>query len=312
MRSFVVLLIAALLVTTVASGLMAFLLPFDIDVTRMHTTAAPLFTLFVIWHLFHNRRSLFAYGLRKHFWSWLAATGCLGVLATLLYYDSLPVRSWMNQSYESRRADVIFRSGKDVITWRVNGRIEVKRPNETVSVLLTADLAGDANDAPNHVVIWLEDEQGKLLETLYLSEKLAFRDTIDVDGASASRRDLLPVWWHRWKARKAEAQDAGELLDGVDAVTRPTAKAPFDFAAMVESRQPSFHLMIEVHRTGSASQIFSAMVELDRFKRYYLADLSGLGTPGGMLSYDITSLTRNDLLIDKVLITIDDNRSTAP
>ncbi len=311
MRSFVVLLVAVLLVATVASGLMAFLLPFAIGVTRVHATAAPLFTLFVLWHLFHNRRGLYSYLSKKHHPSLFAATGCLCVLATLLYYDGLPVRAWMNQSYESRRADVIFRPSKHVVTRRVKGRIDVKHLNETVSVLLTANLAGDANDPPERVVIWLEDDQGKLLETLYLSDELAFRDSIDADGASLTRRDLLPVWWHRWQARRAEAKDAGELLESVDALTGPTVKAPFDFAAMVRSPQPSFHLMLEIQQSGSASQVFSAMIELDRFKRYYLADLLGLGTPGGMLDYDITSLTLDDLLLGKVLITIDDNRNIA-
>ncbi len=305
MRSFVVLLIAALLATTVASGLMAFLLPFDIGVTRVHATIAPLLTIFVVWHLVHNRRSLFAYLGKKHRWSILAVVGCLSLMATLLYFNTAPINVWMNQSYESRRAEVIFRPSEEVVTRHINGRIDVKHLNETVAVLLSADLAGGENAPPNHVVIWLEDDQGKLLETLYLSEELAFREKVD----DKSRYQLLPVWWHRWQKQK---EQASEPNDDVDAITGPTATAPFDFATMIDSQHPSFNLMIEITRADSISQIYSAMVELDRFKRHYLADLSGLGSADGMLSYDMSSLNKNDLLVDKAFVTIDDKRKMEP
>ena len=310
MRSFITLLIASLLVTTVATGLMAFLLPFDIRVTRMHAVAAPVFGLFVVWHAFHNRRSLYLYLSSKHHVQLLAAAVCTGVLAALLYFNTFPASAWMSLSYEQRRADAIFRPSQSVVTRRLNGLIDVKRLDELVGVQLAADLTGDATDPPDYTVIWMEDDQGRLLDTLYLSEELAFRDTIDVDGVPTSRRDVLPVWWHRWQTQKAAAED--ELPDGVDAIARPTVKVGFDFAALVESQQPRFNLMLEISRTGSVSQVYAAMVDLDRFKRYYLTDLLGLGTQRGTLSYDTTELTLNDLLVDKVLITIDDNRSVTP
>jgi hypothetical protein len=63
---------------------------------------------------------------------------------------------------------------------------------------------------------------------------------------------------------------------------------------------------------GATSRRTTRSNDLDRFQPHYLTDLLALGTQRDTLSYDLTELTLNDLLVDKVLITIDDNRSVSP
>jgi hypothetical protein len=153
-RSFVVLFIAALLLTTVASGLMAFLLPFDFGVTRVHAVAAPVFAVFVVWHLYHNRKSLFRYLSGKHRKPLLAAAGAMGGIAALLYFNVFPVSTWMGRSYEQRRAELIFRPSESVVTRRLAGRIEVNRKDERVALWVDARLADETD---THVSIWMEE-----------------------------------------------------------------------------------------------------------------------------------------------------------
>ena len=53
MRSFVVILIAALVMAAVITGLLAFVLPVDLLITRIHAATAPVFAFFVIWHFIY-------------------------------------------------------------------------------------------------------------------------------------------------------------------------------------------------------------------------------------------------------------------
>jgi hypothetical protein len=304
MRSFVVLFIVALLVTTVVSGLMAFLLPFDFGVTRVHAVAAPVFGIFAACHIFQNRKSLSRYLFGKHRKPLLAACSAMGVITALLYFNVGPVSAWMGQSYEQRRADVIFRPSEEVVTRRLNGRIEVKRHNERVMVWVDATLAGEQQ----HVSIWMEDDEGRLLDTIYLDEELMFRESITTDEVETKRSELLPVWWHRWQQHKRGI--AAE--EGLDATSGPTMKEGFDFSALVESQQPRFQLMVEVSKIGAPSQVFSAAIDLDLLQRHYLANLLGVGTARGLLSYDTSELELDDLLIDGGLISIEDKRPHSP
>ena len=70
--------------------------------------------------------------------------------------------------------------------------------------------------------------------------------------------------------------------------------------------------MIEIRRVGADSQVYSALVDLDQLKRHFLMDLLGLGTERGTLRYDTTGLARDDLLVDRAIITIDDQRTDQP
>ncbi len=308
MRSLVVLLIAALLVTTIVSGLLAFLLPFDLGVTRVHAVAAPLLALLLSCHVYHHRRAMlrsFSGQCRKQ---QLVAVLVMGVIAAVLYLDVFPASTWMDQSYEKRQAHLVFRPSRDVVTRRLNGCIEIKRLNKQVTLLVEAALASGSNEARDRVAVWMEDEEGHLLDTLYLSEQLRYSDTVVTDGATEYRRDLLPLWWHRWEAQKEVASAA----QGADALSGATTRGGFDFAALVEDGRPRFQVMMEIARPGDAPQVFSVLIDLDRIKRHYLMDLLGLSTPRGTLSYDTASLQHDDVYVDRVLITIDRQAGSRP
>lgn len=308
MRSFVVLLISTLVIVTVVTGLMAFFLPFDIVVTRIHAATAPAFALFVGWHVIQNRKSLARYLTKRFRVQQAVLVGCVAVFGTVVYLNLPPIDLWMARSYESRQADIIFRPPADVTTHRISGRIQIKRDSEQVPIWFDARLT-EPDDTDIWIAIWMENDLGEMLDTLYLSESLAFVEAVEVEGTEKTRADLLPLWATRWAAGRVERE---EFPSGVDAVTQATPKLVFDFDALIRSPRPRFSLLMEVRRGGSDPQVYTVMIDLDRLKRYYLLDLLGVSTERGTIRYDTADLELHDLFVDRALVRIDDQRSTQP
>ena len=92
------------------------------------------------------------------------------------------------------------------------------------------------------VAVWLEDEDGNYIRTLYVTERASHKSWIF--GPKEGRPESLPVWYGASKdgstASKAEASpstaSAPPLSRELDAVTGATPKSPLTLTAQIEDR----------------------------------------------------------------------------
>ena len=305
MRSFVTLFIATLFLAVVASGLMAFFLPFDQAVTRVHAVCAPLFGLIVGWHLFNNRQIFWRHLGPKGRRSQLAVAACAGGAAALVLANVFPVSTWMSLSYENREREQIFRPPAAAVGRQIDGAIDVAYGVAATSFRLGVDLRDDIDPV---VVVWAESEDGLMLDTLFLSESASYQEEVELAAGSRSRSDLLPVWWQRWQKRRAADRERAE----VDGLSGASDRGDGGFEATLRSPSSRFYLMLEIHAADGGSQVYSALVDAAGLRRHYVMDFLALGLPDGKLGYDTESLRPGDLLIDRALLSIDFNPPASP
>ena len=92
------------------------------------------------------------------------------------------------------------------------------------------------------VAVWLEDEEGNYIRTLYVTERASHKSWIF--SPKEGRPESLPVWYGASKdgstASKAEASpstaSAHSLTRSLDAVTGATPKSALTLTAQIEDR----------------------------------------------------------------------------
>ena len=137
-----------------------------------------------------------------------------GVLLIPLYEFDLPPITTVYDFGKAQRGttDVFY---KQMSTKAENGLQPI-----TVEVLRGAE----ATDP--QVAIWIEDESGTLLSTLYVSSALATNNFFAIDGSTPRRPEALPIWSHRRGVKAADGlyapDDETQLADGVTAATPNT------------------------------------------------------------------------------------------
>lgn len=109
----------------------------------------------------------------------------------------------------------------------------------------------------SQIVIWTEDEEGRLLETVYVSgaDYAKMRHATKNDKGEQFYRESFPLW-----ARKME--EAGRKLPSpeapyVDEITSATPSNDFSLKTRMERTRPPFSLFAEVNSAGDENETFT-------------------------------------------------------
>ena len=215
------------------TGIEMYLFAYQYKVASLHTFVGSIFLLIIALHLTNNFQSLKRYLLstkaknsksqsieasnnsqRKMPTMQAYTVIVAGVLLIPLYEFDLPPITTVYDFGKAQRGttDVFY---KQMSTNAENGRQPI-----TVEVLRGAE----ATDP--QVAIWIEDESGTLLNTLYVSSALATNNFFAIDGSTPRRPEALPIWSHRRGVKAADGlyapDDDTQLADGVTAATPNT------------------------------------------------------------------------------------------
>lgn len=215
------------------TGIEMYLFDYQYKVASLHTFAGSVFLAIIALHLTNNFQSLKRYVLSNKASSLKpqsseAITNTLkkqptaqayvviiaGVLLIPLYAFDLPPITTVYDFGKAQRGttDVFY---KQISTTAKNGQQPI-----IVEVLRGAE----ATDP--QVAIWIEDESGVLLNTLYVSSALATNNFFAIDGSTPRRPEALPIWSHRRGVKAADGlyapDDETQLADGVTAATPNT------------------------------------------------------------------------------------------
>jgi hypothetical protein len=318
LRHFVNLALVPFFITLLVSGLLRFLVPFDLTTTRVHVVFGASMLVLVALHI-GTRPYYFLEAVKniKEDRSDIASprTFVLVIVLWLFFlvaaiWDLPPVPQLIWLSYESRQRHAIFRPDDRSVYEPVEDGMNVKRQaDDNASLLVKLDWgpafpdAYPRSDRPTsddrpQIAIWAESKNGTLIETLFVSETAAFSEHFTWGGHEQNRADVLPIWRHRYTV-KTGIDPSGEEVSWASA----TPEHSFSVDKYLNTDSDAFYLYVEVNAPkdpndhyhsnkgkdqpgyvppgiGQPSILYGALVEPKKNKQYKLLDLVGHGGGG--------------------------------
>jgi hypothetical protein len=299
--------------TLAVSGVLSFVLPFSIIVARTHIVFGLVTLILVGFHLFTKLRYFKKQFKVNHKRVAICAFVWIVLLASA-WENWWPAKTLVDQSYEARHRHEIVRPHPLI------GSIqEGNKHTSSRSVAATGKTALSVHVALTEkdkdfpaIVIWAESKNGTIIETLFLNEELAFSDRPVWDGKVTPRHHIFPIWRHRYTSIVGVSPD-GE----VDAASGATSDHQFSLDSHLSSEGGPFTIFIEINASGDTddssqdshigqpSILYSAYIEPQENKKYYLMDLTGQGadaTKDGAINYAIETIGSAKDILDLVLI----------
>ncbi len=304
LRKIVSLSIAFSFVVLLVTGILSYFKDYSRSVATLHTVFGLLFSFGILFHLKNNIRSLKVYSKER----WLLLVIGIGTLFFFgAFYQLTPIDTFMDFGAKQKA-----NAKKEVDSLQY----EFVQMNLSQDIQLTIDLLRSEHYWHPQMAIWVEDEGGNHLQTLYVSKATAkglffggrskdnFKTFDESKEASGDYRrvNALPVWSHRRGVKYADGLYVPPSNDPLpDAITGETLTD--NFKLHTSTAAPSrFRLKIEINvafddneyyseydfpddevfhngtgQLGQPSIIFESHVDMNDGKNYYLMDLIGHG-----------------------------------
>jgi hypothetical protein len=355
LRHFVNIALLLFFATLLVSGLLRFLAPFSLVTTRVHIVFGIGVAVLVALHLVERTKyfkQILGLGKKRSVSQTKAQAskrqvplrmlsaviGLWLVLLVAALWDYPPASSLISLSYESRHRRAIFRPDPKAVFQPVKDGARVKRATASDANLLVELEWGPAfeslyrraslpfADARPQIAVWAESQNGSLIETLFLSERVAYREQLEWAGHPMRRVHVLPVWRHRYTLKTGVTPD-GEI----DAYSGATPEHSFSLHNNLKTEGEPFYLYIEINAPkdpnsffnseqnsdkpgymkpgiGQPSVIYGAYIEPKQDKQYLLLDLIGHGgstnKQDGNIHYETAQLTSAKQLVEKILVRV--------
>ncbi|HAS45922.1 MAG TPA: hypothetical protein DCS93_35900 [Microscillaceae bacterium] len=291
-------------VVLLVTGILEYFLAHTRLVSGIHTAFGLIFTLGVLFHLSNNFLPL-----KKYLNSLTTVSISLAVLSliVLAYFDLPPFGSLVDYGTRLRATQ-----SQEISP----SRYQVIEMNTSHHTKLSIDLMRSEHYWHPQMAIWIEDLQGKYIESIFVSKATAkglffggrskanFKtfDTKTTTGNNYRRVDALPVWSHKRGIQYADGlfvpTSNKPLPDGM---TGATISENFRLNTSVKN-QEKFKLRLELNvafddneyyseydfpedatfhngtgQLGQPSIIFETIIDMNDGKNYYLMELIGHG-----------------------------------
>jgi len=297
--------------TLIVTGILSFVLPFDIVVARVHIIFGLTTVMLVCLHLYTK----FRYFKKQSRVQSKVIAACFVVCSTLLLASVenwWPVRKTIETGYESRHQSEIVRPHPLIASVTDERQHSTARAVESGETALSIHLVLTPPEQKTAVAIWSESKNGTIIETLYLSPELAYSDKPLWNGKTTPRHHIIPIWRHRYTAINSMTPDGK-----IDVVSGATSKHTFSLDKHLKSDGEPFSIFVEVNipndpnraypdpHIGQPSTLYSAYIDPKEAQKYYLAELTGHGGDGridGGIYYNTEQLTSSKEIIDLILI----------
>ncbi len=301
--------------TLAVTGVMSFVLPFEIQTARLHIVFGLVTLILVGFHLYSKVKYF-----KKQFKVKGKVVGVCAAVWLVLLFAAIenwwPTKKLIEAGYEARHRAEIVRPHKLVASLQESGQHSTARKVESGKTALSIHLAlTDPKQEFPAVAIWSEAKNGTIIETLFLNEELMFSDKPKWFGKELPRHHIIPIWRHRFTAITG-VDPEGE----VDAATGATEEHKFSLDTHLKTDGEPFTIFIEINapndpsetykdeHIGQPSILYSVFIDPSEPQKYYLAELTGHGGDGkvdGGIYYDTATLTTAKNILDLVLIKLD-------
>ena len=301
--------------TLAVTGVMSFVLPFEIQTARVHIIFG-LSTLILVGVHLYTKLKYF----KKQFkvkGKLIAICGAVWVILLLASIENWwPAKKLIETGYESRHRAEIVRPHKLVASLQEKGQHSTSRKVKSGKTALSIHMAlTDPSKPFPAVAIWSESKNGTIIETLFLNEDLMFSDNPDWFGKKVPRHHVIPIWRHRFTVISGVDPESG-----IDAATGATESHKFSLDAHLHTDGEPFTIFIEINAPNDANEtykdphlgqpsiLYSVYIDPKESQKYYLAELTGHGGDGkvdGGIYYDTESIGSAKDILDLVLIKLD-------
>ena len=303
-RSTVSLLTAFSFVVMAVTGVMAFALPFSIQIVGLHSLIGFVFIGLIALHVFNNNHRLTRYLKSRIVWIALAV---VALLVALFLWQPAPIKSVLGLSknlgpslddYEVTDLGLSYHYTPD--------------PGYKMALTVRSGTGFDPESPPNFA-IWLENASEYHIKTLH---------TPTGDGG----RTALPYWDFKrrgWEEAKRDAESSGKDLaeelevDAVSGATENSSFNPADYILPGDAEESlPYRLLIEINQPGDDQASLVYAVDIDNItpRTFQLLDLVGYpkreeddedGKEIWVLYYIDGSFSTALQLIDSALLTIE-------
>ena len=306
-------------ITLAVTGVMSFVRPFSLPVTRIHIVFGVATLLLVALHLASRIRYFRAQlslrptsKMSKGLLAGITLTWAALLVCSLV--DGLPVRALINQGHEARNRAEIVRPSTLVASLASPDTLvstRLAKDSDTVALSVHAALRPDAGKTPV-IAIWAETTAGTLIETLYISPSFAYTDQPTWNGTPVARGDVLPIWRNRYTAQ------AGIEPDGtVDGVSGATQNHQFSLDAHLSIDADAYVLCLEINIPGDTSStwtdpvlgqpsvLYTGYIDGGIHPKYTVLERTGHGGTGenaGAIQYNMETLGSAKHLLDIALV----------
>jgi hypothetical protein len=320
MRHFVNYALLFFVLVLAISGLLSFIEPFKLLITRIHIVFGFGTVVLVIVHVVDRWRYFRKSSLsnRNKGLPSLPMTSALAIALLMLAAamgNWWPVRAFIDLGYEARNKAIIFRSDSHTAFKPIdNGALMKHAPEGDAQVRLEIEWGPRAleTDASPQIAIWAENTVGMMIKTFFVSEKSAYAEELRFGDEQVQRADILPVWRHRYTLLTGVDPDGH--IDGASAATPDHSFSIDDY---LRADSSPFYIYVEVNLPGDGNEVYTddqpsviygAYIESDQEKAYYLLPLvahggSGQG-PRGHMFYDVEKIGSARDLIEKILVKV--------
>lgn len=255
-RNVVSLLTALSFVVLSATGILAFIRPFSIQIVGLHALLGFVFIGLIALHVFNNQGPLKRYLKSRTLWTTLAI---VSALTALFAWQPAPVRAVLGLSKNLGPALDSFEVTSDGLDYAYT-----PSPNYKMQLRVRA---GDAFDfeKPPQVAIWLENASHYHIKTLRRPEQ-----------GAAEAAETLPYWefkvrgWEEAKQKsEASVETLGEQADvvGISGATKNSSFDPADYILPADPDNPDnampYRLLIEIEQPddGQASLVYAVDID---------------------------------------------------
>lgn len=301
------------------TGVLSYFQDYSRSTATVHTVFGILFSFGVILHLKNNFRSLKIYTKGK----------------LVVFVFLIGIVFFVGASYQAVPFDLLMDFGakqKANTTKEINrATYEMLEMNIANELKITIDALRSEHYWHPQMAIWIEDEEGNYIETLFVSKATAkglffggrskdnFKnfDTNKAASGEYRRVNALPVWSHKRNVQYADGlyvPPSNQPLP--DAISGETFTDNFQFITSTKKRS-KFSIKIEINvafddneyyseydfpdddtfhngtgQLGQPSIIFETLIDMEDGKDYYLMELIGHGHHSGQNGNIYTDLSR--------------------
>ncbi|MGL1936205.1 MAG: DUF4405 domain-containing protein [Fibrobacterales bacterium] len=276
-RAIVSITIALIFIGMAVTGIMSYLTKYDKTLSAVHTIFSLLFVGATLFHIFNNYKPLLNYCKhnKTRIFSLLLPLIIGGVLAGALF-SIPPFKNIIEFGISMRQQDELSKKTEYVITTKsketgASIKIDFRAGSEYLTKKTLPD--GRTLTITPQVAVWLQDETGRYLETLYISGKSA---TGNYSGGKNRRPGALPVWSY---ARNIKSADGLMMPDSNNAVSDAVSGATplTSYSVLTKySQDTSLKLMIEFNKSFDFNDHFN--------KKNFAHDSTYVKNPNGQPS----------------------------
>jgi hypothetical protein len=338
-RSWASLALLAVAAGMTLTGVLSYASAYNASTAGMHTWFGFLFIALLGLHLTNNGRALVTY-LRQPGGRRIAALSALlaGTVALGVVLAVPPFSSLLLVGRNLRRSVTLDSGSYQILTTRVGEvgqaiHLELRTGKHYRSSPQPLMLGLTYTTVPQ-VAFWVEDEQGRYLDTLYVTKKSTHAGFVPKESpfGTTARPEALPYWAHKRGVRyDNDLMVPSQGNTDLDAVTGATPRSHYDVRSTIVSLPQRFRVLMEINRSydfnayytrdrfpddpvysgsgssGQPSVIYAADVDMDDGQRTYLLRPIGHGHHSGRdgrLYEDLSGIDTGLELVDRVVVDV--------